>query len=302
MQSRYGLIGLISPVPVLMFSLLIGLIGCSSSGSAPVYSRGVNSHPQDRPVASVSKKQSMPVRRKSSLTYYLVQPGDTLYSISWRHYLEHQQLASWNGIKAPKYSIYPGQRLRLKPPETRRPRQQKQAVTKPVVKVVRKSDKPVAPSKRKSPEKSQKKITKTKATPAKSNSVSQRKKNIKLAWSWPTKGRVVQTFSNSDQNRKGVRISGRQGQSIKASEAGRVVYAGGGLVGYGNLVIIKHDQNYLSAYGYNRKLLVKEGDNIAKGDIVAHMGSPNSGGQPVLHFEIRKQGKPINPLPLLPRK
>jgi lipoprotein NlpD len=81
-----------------------------------------------------------------------------------------------------------------------------------------------------------------------------------------------------------------------------VVYAGGGLVGYGNLVIIKHDQEYLSAYGYNRKLLVKEGDKLAKGDIVAHMGSPNRGGQPVLHFEVRRQGRPINPLPLLPRK
>jgi lipoprotein NlpD len=132
--------------------------------------------------------------------------------------------------------------------------------------------------------------------------VTQTKKRVKLAWSWPTKGRVVQSFSSSDQNRKGVWISGREGQPIKAAEKGRVVYAGGGLVGYGNLVIIKHDQNYLSAYGYNRKLLVKEGDNIAKGDIVAHMGAPHSGGQPVLHFEIRKQGKPINPLPLLPRK
>jgi lipoprotein NlpD len=113
---------------------------------------------------------------------------------------------------------------------------------------------------------------------------------------------VVQTFSTSDQNRKGVWIGGRVGQPIKAAEAGRVVYAGGGLVGYGNLVIIKHNQNYLSAYGYNSKLLVKEGDNLAKGDIVAQMGSPNSIGRPVLHFEIRKQGKPINPLPLLPRK
>jgi lipoprotein NlpD len=92
------------------------------------------------------------------------------------------------------------------------------------------------------------------------------------------------------------------GQPVRAAEAGRVVYAGGGLVGYGNLVIIKHDQTFLSAYGYNRKLLVKEGDKLAKGDIVAHMGSPNRGGQPMLHFEVRKQGKPINPLPLLPRR
>jgi lipoprotein NlpD len=130
----------------------------------------------------------------------------------------------------------------------------------------------------------------------------QLKKQVKLNWAWPTNGRVVQTFSKSDQNRKGIRIQGNIGQPIKAAEAGRVVYAGSGLVGYGNLVIIKHDQEFLSAYGYNRKLLVKEGDKLAKGDIVAHMGSPNRGGQPMLHFEVRKQGRPINPLPLLPRR
>jgi lipoprotein NlpD len=229
-----------------------------------------------------------------------VQPGDTLYAIAWRHYLEHEQLAAWNGIRAPEYSIYPGQRLRLKPPAVRTTKNRQPAVTKPVQKVVKNTQpkkpvtKPVAePPVKKAP---------TKVTPVKKKPVTKPKKPVKLAWSWPTKGRVVQTYSSADQNRKGVWIGGQIGQPIKAAEAGRVVYAGGGLVGYGNLVIIKHDKNYLSAYGYNRKLLVKEGDNLDKGDIVAHMGSPYSGGQPVLHFEIRKQGKPINPLPLLPRK
>ena len=92
------------------------------------------------------------------------------------------------------------------------------------------------------------------------------------------------------------------GQSVTASAPGKVVYAGNGLVGYGNLVIIKHDQSYLSAYGYNSKLLVREGDTVKKGEAVARMGTPNSGSQPLLHFEIRKQGKPVNPLPLLPRR
>ncbi|MES9939911.1 MAG: peptidoglycan DD-metalloendopeptidase family protein [Candidatus Thiodiazotropha sp. 6PLUC2] len=301
MQSRFGLIDLIFPFHALIFSLLMLLIGCSSSGSAPVYSRGINTHPQDRSAALSTKKQSMPQRHRSSRTYYLVQPGDTLYSISWRYYLEHEQLAAWNGIRAPKYAIYPGQRLRLKPPETRSAKRPKQPATKPVVKVT-KSKKPALPGKKTPPKRPQKTETKSKPAPARKTVVTHRKNRVKLDWSWPTMGRVTQTFSNSDQNRKGVWISGRLGQPIKAAESGRVVYAGGGLVGYGNLVIVKHDQNYLSAYGYNRKLLVKEGDKIAKGDIVAHMGSPNSGGQPVLHFEIRKQGKPINPLPLLPRK
>jgi lipoprotein NlpD len=112
----------------------------------------------------------------------------------------------------------------------------------------------------------------------------------------------VQTFSNADSTRKGVWIAGAMGQPVTASAAGKVVYAGNGLVGYGNLIIIKHDKSYLSAYGYNSKLLVGEGDSVKQGDLVARMGSPNSSSQPMLHFEIRKQGKPVNPLPLLPRK
>ncbi len=112
----------------------------------------------------------------------------------------------------------------------------------------------------------------------------------------------MQTFSHADSTRKGVWIAGTMGQPVKASAPGKVVYAGNGLVGYGNLVIIKHDRSYLSAYGYNSKLLVSEGDAVKRGDVVARMGIPNSSSQPMLHFEIRKQGKPVNPLPLLPRK
>ncbi|MCG7921285.1 MAG: peptidoglycan DD-metalloendopeptidase family protein [Candidatus Thiodiazotropha lotti] len=301
MREHGSLTGLSLSLPVMMFCLLIGISACSTKGSAPVYNRPVSPSQQGVTTAATNKPVSPSAHRyKSSRTYYLVQPGDTLYSIAWRHYLEHELLAAWNGIKAPRYSIYPGQRLRLKPPEVRKTRHRQPTVNTPVKKVVTKAQ-PTTPVVRpvaKPP---------PNPTPVKSAAVKKRvatnqQKRVKLAWRWPTKGRVVQTFSSSDQNRKGVRIGGQIGQPIKAAEAGRVVYAGGGLVGYGNLVIIKHDKNYLSAYGYNRKLLVKEGDNLAKGDIVAHMGSPHSGGQPVLHFEIRKQGKPINPLPLLPRK
>jgi lipoprotein NlpD len=126
--------------------------------------------------------------------------------------------------------------------------------------------------------------------------------SLKLLWGWPTKGRVVQTFSAGDDNRQGIWINGSMGQPVAAAEAGKVVYAGSGLVGYGNLIIIKHDHSYLSAYGYNSRLLVKEGAKVKKGDVVAHMGAPNMGGQPVLHFEIRRHGKPVNPLPMLPKK
>ncbi|MCU7905673.1 MAG: peptidoglycan DD-metalloendopeptidase family protein [Candidatus Thiodiazotropha sp. (ex Epidulcina cf. delphinae)] len=241
-----------------------------------------------------------PIRRKFPLTYYLVQPGDTLYSIAWRHHLEYELLAAWNGIRGADYQIFPGQRLRLKPPMIRR--------KKPASQVVERQ--PSADRKKQTallkhsvvPRRPAKANPQPQTAPARALQERKPKKSIKLNWTWPTKGRVVQTFSTSDQNRKGIRIHGGSGQAIVAAEAGKVVYAGGGLVGYGNLIIIKHDRQFLSAYGYNRKLLVKEGDKLAKGDLVAHMGAPNRGGQPVLHFEIRKQGKPVNPLPLLPRR
>ncbi|MES9991110.1 MAG: peptidoglycan DD-metalloendopeptidase family protein [Candidatus Thiodiazotropha sp.] len=288
---------------LLLLGQLIVLSACSSRGSAPVYNRtpvpgtteGVTSQ-------SASQAQQQPVKRHTSRTYYLVQPGDTLFSIAWRHHLSYQPLAAWNGIKGPDFAIFPGQRLRLKPPATRQAGEVRSSLqTKQAPSGVK-----LSPSSKPPPKKMPVTTTakaQTKALQGGTVSKSEKaKKSVKLSWMWPTKGRVVQTFSKSDQNRKGIRIQGNIGQPIKAAEAGKVVYAGGGLVGYGNLVIIKHHQGFLSAYGYNRKLLVKEGDKLAKGDIVAHMGTANSGGQPMLHFEVRKQGKPINPLPLLPRR
>ncbi|MCU7851355.1 MAG: peptidoglycan DD-metalloendopeptidase family protein [Candidatus Thiodiazotropha sp. (ex Monitilora ramsayi)] len=275
----------------LLSSLLLSSLGCSSRGSAPVYSR---SESDSKPRVSTRQASRPPHYTRS---YYLVQKGDTLYSIAWRQNLPYQQLAWWNGIRPPAYQIFPGQRLRLKPPES-----SQQAANKPrqaSTSVPRTSSPPP-------PTTSAKKTTR----PAKKPSVQQARssvkpkpeKRLKLTWGWPTKGRVVQTFSRGDATRKGVWIEGAMGQPVTASEAGKVVYAGNGLVGYGNLVIIKHDQSYLSAYGYNSKLVVREGDTVKRGEVVARMGSPNSGGQPVLHFEIRRQGKPVNPLPLLPRR
>jgi lipoprotein NlpD len=204
----------------------------------------------------------------------------------------------WNGIRPPSYQIFPGQRLRLKPPETayKRPKPVKQPSSAKPAKTT--ASQRTVPA-RQAPSSGKQKTT------AKNNQVKtpqKPKQPLKLTWGWPTKGKVVQTFSRADSTRKGVWIAGAMGQPVKASAPGKVVYAGNGLVGYGNLVIIKHDRSYLSAYGYNSKLLVSEGDAVKKGDMVARMGIPNSSSQPMLHFEIRKQGKPVNPLPLLPRK
>lgn len=278
----------------MLLLFLLALNGCSSRGSAPVYSR-TTSEPPTR-VGAPRKTQSRPPVHSRS--YHLVQPGDTLYSIAWRQNLSYQQLASWNGIRPPTYQIFPGQRLRLKPPATRssartanKPRPPAAKPPQPPVRTsVKPASRPSAPTQNKH------------VTPSKPPAATAPVGSLKLVWDWPTKGKVVQTFSAGDDNRKGVWIHGRMGQPVNASEAGKVVYAGNGLVGYGNLIIIKHDRSYLSAYGYNSKLLVREGDMVSKGDVVAQMGTPNIGGQPVLHFEIRRQGKPVNPLPLLPRK
>jgi lipoprotein NlpD len=105
---------------------------------------------------------------------------------------------------------------------------------------------------------------------------------------------VTSTFKSTDPARKGIKIRGGEGSAIVAAEGGKVVYSGSGLIGYGRLIIVKHNDNYLSAYGHNRELLVGEGDQVTKGQKIAAMGTANN-GQPLLHFEIRRNGKPSIP-------
>ncbi len=118
-------------------------------------------------------------------------------------------------------------------------------------------------------------------------------------WRWPTAGRVVGAFGAGGAG--GIDVRGRLGQPVDAAAAGRVVYAGSGLPGYGKLIIIKHNDNYLSAYGYNRRLLVGEGQRVRAGQPIAEMGAVGGQG-PLLHFEIRRDGRPVDPLRLLPRR
>ncbi|KAB7627946.1 peptidoglycan DD-metalloendopeptidase family protein [Alkalilimnicola sp. S0819] len=198
---------------------------------------------------------------------YQVRRGDTLYSISFRHGLDYRRVAAWNRIGAP-YRIYPGQKIRLRPASTKR-------ASKPPV---ARSPKP-APKSR---------------TPAPSRPASTAQK-----WRWPTEGKVVRGFSRNANGKQGIEIRGRLGQAIEAAAPGRVVYSGNGLRGYGNLVIIKHDSRYLTAYGYNRRILVQEGESVSRGQRIAEMGA-GSDRQPTLHFELRVDGKPVDPLRYLP--
>ena len=266
------------PFAVVLLIVVFMLAGCTASWRAPVESRSAS--PATQPQRTVVKPavRSTP-RRIVGSSEYRVRRGDTLYGIAWQTGVDYRDIARWNGIRAP-YRIYAGQTLRLKPPapprHTEPPPRTTQA-TRPVT--------------RSAPPKTQPKATPPPAAAAPRT----------LAWRWPAEGRVSSRFKASDPLRKGIKISGRSGSKVAAAETGKVVYSGSGLIGYGRLIIIKHNDKYLSAYGHNRKILVKEGDQVTKGQTIAEMGNANN-GDPLLHFEIRRDGKPVDPLRLLPRR
>jgi len=122
-----------------------------------------------------------------------------------------------------------------------------------------------------------------------------------VAWRWPADGQVIGGFVSGDQTKQGIDIAGKAGDPVRAAADGTVVYSGNGLIGYGELIIVKHSPGFLSAYGHNRKRLVKEGDHVKSGQVIAEMGS-SSASRDSLHFEIRKNGKPANPVDYLPRR
>jgi len=210
----------------------------------------------------------------------VVRRGDTLYRLAVNNGISPMDLALWNGISAP-YTIYPGQRLRLYPRSGATASAGTTTATRPSTgggqrQVVRPTQTPPQP---------------TTPPPARSS----------VAWRWPTEGQVANRFSAGDPTRQGVDILGRSGQAVRAAADGVVVYSGSGLVGYGELVIVKHDEQWLSAYGHNRTRLVNEGAQVKAGQQIAEMGSTGA-ARDMLHFEIRYNGKPVDPLQYLPRR
>ncbi len=198
---------------------------------------------------------------------HYVRRGETLFSIAWRYGKDVADLARWNQL-GDGSRIYPGQRIRLTPP----PGYTGSTTTLPA-----KSSKPAAKPLPPVP---------AQAPPP---------------WSWPTDGRISVAFGGKPGTGTGVLIDGKAGQPINAAASGTVVYAGGGLIGYGQLIILKHNDTYLSAYGYNASLLVKEGQSIKKGQRIASMGEGPE-RKPRLHFEIRRNGKPVDPRQFLPAR
>lgn len=204
---------------------------------------------------------------------YIVQPNDTLYSIAWGFGIDHRALAAANKLKSP-YRLFAGQRLKL----------------------ASSSNYLVA-------------ALNNQTAVTFNDSGAQLKPNIKssnlkiaplVGWRWPTSGRVALEFKDSAGN-KGIDIAGIYGQNILASNHGVVVYSGTGIRSYGKLIIIKHTDDYLSAYAYNQTMLVSEGQKVVTGQKIATLGY-NDEGLARLHFEIRRFGKPVNPRLYLPLK
>jgi len=255
---------------VLLGMVFCSLLGCGSNVRAPV---------EDRYAGSSSRSHS---------SVYHVQRGETLYSIAFRYGLDYRKVAAANGIRSP-YTIYPGQKIYLKEAT---PAPVKRATT-PGKSTSSTAPRPApvpVPVTKPVPKPLPKKATVTRApssTATKSKSTGSYAGRAVSAWRWPTSGRVIRGYSASVH--KGIDISGKRGDAIEAVAAGKVVYAGTGIVGFGELLIVKHNEIYLSAYGHNDRLLVAEGDTVRAGQKIAEKGS--SGTDTVkLHFEIRKEG------------
>jgi len=230
-------------------------------------------------------------RRSYELTpdgRYRVRRGDTLHAIAFNFGLDWRDVARWNAIPAP-YNIYPDQELRLSPPPARNPPPDRKAASTVTAKAEPATPPAVEPAAKPSEPPAN---VRTTAVPKLSGA-------DPAAWLWPTSGRVLSTFAPNDPSRNGIEIVGSEGQPVTAAAAGEVVYSGNGLIGYGELIIIKHSDRLLSAYAHNKTRLVSEGQVVAAGEHIADMGRDER-NKPMLHFEIRVNGTPQDPLDFLP--
>jgi lipoprotein NlpD len=273
------------------FLIFAGLISCSS---------------RDKPAPVVTVYGSTPLNKQLqnsiNTSEYKVKEGETLYSIAWRANSDVRQIAKLNNISAP-YNIYPNQKLILvannegKSTQASKNKHSSEKQTKSSnqtsIKVIKKT---IASSKKQAYGENvskKKRVQESLPKTTFSQKISQ--------WKWPVKGKVISLFSPKAQGNKGIDIAGRRGSNIRATAGGKVVYSGSALRGYGKLVIIKHNDDYLSAYAHNDKILVKEQQQVKAGDIVAKMGDTDA-DRVMLHFEVRFRGKSVDPLKYLPKK
>jgi lipoprotein NlpD len=286
----------------LIFALFFSLLGCTTPRHGRV------------PVRDIWRQNL------KGTTSYVVQPGDTLYSIAWAYGLDYRQVAVANDINPPGYRIEVGKKLILtanntgarnlqtiaapiatpKPIKAATTSQQQiapVAVTQPIKPVrLTTTQQPVTTTATAASDTAQQQMT---SAPIRAQFVAvQTAQRDGVAWGWPAQGKLICMFSASNLD-KGIDVAGKNGAPVLAAASGKVVYASNGLRGYGLLIIIKHNDEYLSAYAHNQKLLVVEGQTVRVGQVIAKMGSTEA-RRVMLHFEIRKAGKPVDPLQYLP--
>lgn len=253
--------------------LLSVLTACSSSIMAPVGHHGSAAQQARGPAP-----QTVP-------DYHIVVRGDTLYSISFRYGLDYREVARMNGIRSP-YTIYVGQQISFRPGST---------AGSPPVQTTRSAQAPDQSQQQ------QQAVTRPAPAPQTSAPASSSATIQNLTWRWPTQGNVISTFSETALGKKGISISGQAGQPVLAAADGQVVYSGAGMPRYGNLLIIKHNDVYLSAYAHNDTMMVAEGATVRAGQQIATLGRTGT-QRDQLHFEIRRNGKPVDPLRFLPKQ
>jgi lipoprotein NlpD len=295
--------------------------GCATRGAkAPVEERNGNkpaapvaaapapapaSAPATSPPAETAATKPPPgIENAGKPGYYAVKPGDTLIRIGLDAGQNWRDVARWNGLDNPNV-IEVGQVLRVAPPPA-----ELAAVTKPVAPVGKVDTKaldakgnpivvppgtPGAPTVAGTPPTAATGVTPAATVPAATTAA--REPDDELNWLWPANGPVATGFEEAKNN--GLDIVGKAGDAVLASADGRVIYAGAGIRGLGNLIILKHNNTYLTAYAHNQALFVKEEQAVKRGQKIAEMGSSDA-DRVQLHFEIRRRGKPIDPAKLLP--
>jgi lipoprotein NlpD len=283
------------------------LAACTSpTRQAPVIDRPVQAH-HNRPAAPVAPAPAVPAEdaKPDAKGSYTVHKGDTLLRIALDHGQNYRDLVTWNNLADPD-DIKVGQVLRVTQPDrvagvqtspVPMPDNRPAPPKKPVQLPVKRPDTVVADA-AKPDLKGEKAETVTAAGPAPGTIVTANDDD-RLSWMWPANGRIVATFDEGKS--KGIDIAGKPGQQVMAAGSGKVMYAGSGIRGYGNLVIVKHSNTLLSAYAHNRAIVVKEGDTVSKGQVIAEMGDTDADSVK-LHFEIRQQGKPVDPSRFLPSR
>jgi lipoprotein NlpD len=291
-----------SVLAIPLLALSAGACTVTSVREAPIVEKSDRSGGRSEAHRALDSAPVAPLQREAKDGTYVVQRGDTLYSIALAFGQDFRDIARWNALDDPS-KLAVGRALRVTPPDAESaapavaaavPVAPSAAVeARPLGAVTAAAPPtPLPPTANAAPPAAPaaKPAEATKPPPVAAIDTG-------LSWQWPAAGRVIAAFDETRS--KGIGIAGKEGDPVVAASEGQVVYSGSGLRGYGNLVIIKHTDDFISAYAHNRRILVKQGETVKRGQRIAELGQTDS-GEPKLHFEIRQRGKPVDPLKYLP--